>query len=247
MPFEICKKRQAVIDAEGHTLVLGGPGAGKTTLALFKAKQIIPTLKPGQKILFLSFSRSAVQQIMGRCREVLSRDERRSIDVRTYHGFCWDLLAAHGRALRGVPLVMVTPSEEGRARVRFDGDWSVESRRLLDTQSRVCFDLFAHASARLLEESVRLRNWIADLHPLIILDEFQDSDDDQWRLSKALASATTAAFLADPDQRIYDFRPGVRPDRLNILRAEFAPAETDLEDDNHRSRGSGIVAYANAV
>ena len=53
--------------------------------------------------------------------------------------------------------------------------------------------------------------------------------------------------MADADQRIYDFRPGVRPDRIDLLREALAPAETDLEADNHRSAGSLIVAYANAV
>jgi len=247
MPFEICAKRKAVIDAEGHVLVLGGPGAGKTTLALLKAKPVLATLKPGQKVLFLSFSRAAVQQILARCREVLTRDERKLIDVRTYHAFCWDLLNSHGRALRGTPLRMIAPGEEGRARTRFAGEWDGERRRLLDDESNVCFDLFAHASAQLIEESARLRAWIADLFPLIILDEFQDTDDDQWRLTRSLASATTAAFLADADQRIYDFRPGVRPERLDLLREAFNPAVTDLEEDNHRSGDSQIVAYANAV
>jgi DNA helicase-2/ATP-dependent DNA helicase PcrA len=247
MPFEICAKRQTVIDSQGHVLVLGGPGAGKTTLALLKAKPHIATLRPGQKIMLLSFSRAAVQQIVARCREVLNKDERKSIDVRTYHAFCWDLLNSHGRALRGSPLAMVTPRDEGRARTRFNGDWNAESRRLLDDDGKVCFDLFAHGAARLMEESTRLRAWIADLYPLIILDEFQDTDDDQWRLIMALAGSTTAVFLADADQRIYDFRPGVRPERLDLLREILAPAETDLEDDNHRSGGSQIVAYANAV
>jgi DNA helicase-2/ATP-dependent DNA helicase PcrA len=247
VPFEICAKRQAVINSEDHVLVLGGPGAGKTTLALLKAKPLIATLKPGQNLLFLSFSRAAVQQIVARCREVLNRDERKSINVRTYHAFCWELLHSHGRALRGSPLAMMTPRDEARARTAFNGEWSTESRRLLDEGSTVCFDLFAHAAARLIEESARLRAWISDLYPLIILDEFQDTDDDQWRLIKALAGATTAVFLADPEQRIYDFRPGVRPERLDLLREAFAPVETDLEDDNHRSGGSQIVAYANAV
>ena len=103
MPFEICAKHQAVIDADGHVLVLGGPGAGKTTLALLKAKPLLARLKPGQRILFLSFSRAAVQQILAHCREVLTRDERKLIDVRTYHAFCWDLLNSHGRALKGRP------------------------------------------------------------------------------------------------------------------------------------------------
>jgi DNA helicase II / ATP-dependent DNA helicase PcrA len=225
MPFEICEKRQAVIDAEGHVLVLGGPGAGKTTLALLKAKPLLARLKPGQKVLFLSFSRAAVQQILARCREVLTRDERKLIDVCTYHAFCWDLLQSHGRALRGIPLTMIRPGDEGRTRTQFDGDWDVERRRLLDHESHVCFDLFGHAAARLIEESQHLRRGIADVYPLIILDEFQDADNDQWRLIQTLSSATTAMFLADAEQRIYDFRPGVRPERIDLLRGALHPTE----------------------
>jgi DNA helicase-2/ATP-dependent DNA helicase PcrA len=69
MNFVVCEKRQGVIDAIGHVLVLGGPGSGKTTLALLKARALMPRLEAGQKTLFLSFSRAAVQQILTRCKE----------------------------------------------------------------------------------------------------------------------------------------------------------------------------------
>ena len=55
MAFKICERRQSVIDEEGHSLVIGGPGSGKTTLALLKSKGILDTLTPGQSILFLSY------------------------------------------------------------------------------------------------------------------------------------------------------------------------------------------------
>lgn len=48
-----------ILAAAGHLLVTGGPGSGKTTIALLKAQKRIPNLKPGQEILFLSFSRAA--------------------------------------------------------------------------------------------------------------------------------------------------------------------------------------------
>lgn len=249
MAFTICDKRQSIIDEEGHALVVGGPGSGKTTLALLKGKGILDSLKPGQNILFLSFSRAAVQQIQKRCREILAKDEMRRIDVRTYHSFCWDILHCHGRLLGGRPLKMMAPSEEGARRTQFSGDWSEESKRIKDEEGIVCFDLFASATAELLEGSVHLRKWMGQIFPLVILDEFQDSDDEQWRFVQQLSTATQTVFLADTEQRIFDesFRPGVRADRLDILKKEIALLEVDLRNDNYRSADSDILEVANCV
>ncbi|MEL6596549.1 MAG: ATP-dependent helicase [Pseudomonadota bacterium] len=249
MAFTICEKRQSVIDEQGHALVIGGPGSGKTTLALLKSKCILDTLAPGQSTLFLSFSRAAVQQILKRCREILTKEELKRIDVRTYHSFCWDILHCHGRLLGGRPLKMMAPSEEGTRRTQFDGDWAAESKRLKDEDGMVCFDLFAAATAELLEGSTHLRSWMGRLFPLVILDEFQDSDDDQWRFVQQLSQVTQTLFLADTEQRIFEgsFRPGVRADRLEILKDAIDLCEVDLQDDNYRSGDSDILAYADCV
>jgi len=249
MAFTICEKRQSVIDKQGHALVIGGPGSGKTTLALLKSKGILDTLAPGQSVLFLSFSRAAVQQILKRCREILTKEEMKRIDVRTYHSFCWDILHCHGRLLGGRPLRMMAPSEEGTRRTQFDGDWTVESRRLKEDEGVVCFDLFAAATAELFEGSTHLRSWMGRLFPLVILDEFQDSDDDQWRFVQQLSAVTQTMFLADTEQRIFEgaFRPGVRADRLDILKDAIDLHEVDLSDDNYRSADSEILAYADCV
>ena len=46
-----------IMEADGHLLVTGGPGSGKTTVSILKAAQIANcNLRPGQKILFLSFA-----------------------------------------------------------------------------------------------------------------------------------------------------------------------------------------------
>lgn len=249
MVFEVCEKRQSIIDTSEPALVIGGPGSGKTTLALLKSKELISCLEAGQSILFLSFSRAAVQQILKRCKEILAKDEMKRIDVRTYHSFCWDILNSHGALLGGKRLRMMSPSDEGAMRTQFDGDWLDESHRLLDQDGTVCFDLFASATATLFERSEHLRNWMGRLYPLVILDEFQDSDDEQWRFVRQLCDVTQTLFLADTEQRIFEgaFRPGVRADRLDILKAAVALNEVDLVDDNYRSGDSEILAFANTV
>lgn len=47
-------KRQAILNSKKNLLIMGGPGSGKTTIALFKAKQIVDSgiLKDSQKVLF---------------------------------------------------------------------------------------------------------------------------------------------------------------------------------------------------
>lgn len=59
--MDLTKVQKDILKTEGHLLVTGGPGAGKTTISILKAAKIARnSLKPGQRILFLSFARSTV-------------------------------------------------------------------------------------------------------------------------------------------------------------------------------------------
>ncbi len=111
MTFVLNDQRRSVLDEPGHVLVLGGR-ARKDHPCDFEGAGRNAGMKPGQTALFLSFSRAAVQQIITRCKTVLSPEELSKIEVRTYHSFCWELLKGHGRALRGSPIAMISPGRK---------------------------------------------------------------------------------------------------------------------------------------
>lgn len=225
----------------------GGPGSGKTTISLLKAKQVIAKLAASQEILFLSFSRAAVRQVMTRCKLILNRDERRVIEVQTYHSFCLEGLRSHGRLLNGLQARIAYPDIERIEKAEFDGDWSEELVRRAKAEGIFAFDQFAGAMADIVEGCSAVRTLLGRKYPLIIVDEFQDTDDDQWRIIAALSQVTTIFCLADPDQSIFQYDPRVDPLRLKKAEAFLKPKLVDLAGDNHRSPNGGILAFADAV
>lgn len=238
--------RRDILAAHGHLLIQGGPGCGKTTIALLKAATVLDALELEQRVLFLSFSRAAVRQISDRMRGVLNRTSRRRLEVRTFHSFFLELVRAHGPLLTGRPSTFIAPDRERQLRADFAGDWEPETRRLATDEGRYVFDRLAGTAATLLNNPA-VRHLYSDTYPLIIVDEFQDTNDDQWQAVRALSHSSTVVCLADPDQRIYDFVPGVDEKRIEHAIEHLNPTSFDLSKDNHRSPGGGLLDYANAV
>jgi DNA helicase-2/ATP-dependent DNA helicase PcrA len=252
MKLNICEDRQRILDARGHVLVTGGPGCGKTTIALAKAIQRIKEgLLEGQEILFLSFSRAAVARILEVARKDVPPELLRRVKIQTFHAFCWEMVRGHGYLL-GAPrsITLLLPHDERTLRSGADDDdpdWRIEQSRLFEHEGRLAFDLFAPKTRELLEKSPAFRALVADHHPLIIVDEAQDTGRDQWSCMAALAPHAQLICLADLDQQIYDWRPDVSPERLKEIVDVLKPEIVDLGTQNNRSAGVEIVKFGNDV
>ena len=264
------KGQKQILDAEQHLLVTGGPGSGKTTICIYKAAKYAENyLSSDRRILFLSFARATISRLTQaiELNKEITPEQKRQIAVETYHSFFWRILKTHGYLIE-LPrrISILNPSEEAielsdirlyfskkirqekqrkreleKARKTAEAE---ERVRLAFEEGRICFDLFAHLVAKILEESERIRHLISLMFPVIILDEFQDTDSEQWRIVRSLGKVCILNALADPEQRIYEFI-GADPARLDQFRQTFEPTEVNLGTENHRNAETEIAVFGN--
>ena len=247
--MKLCDKRKELLEANGHLLVMGGPGAGKTTISLLKANWLIDNgkLLPGQKVLFLSFARSTITNIQKTPKTLIPEKNRKLIEINTYHGFIWRLLQNYSYLINGQRRIsLLTPHIAGAHLAEFK-DAHLRSEKLEELYAEsglLSFDLFAKYAAELFNRSDRILRLITDTYPVIIVDEFQDTDINEWKFIKALGKYSTIIALADPEQRIYDFR-GASVKRIAKYIERFEPKVFDFEQENNRSTGKDITKFGN--
>ncbi len=244
---QLTPEQKRVVESNGRVLVTGGPGSGKTTTALAKAASFL-ALGEGLdcEVLFVSFSNAAVQRILGSSRSMLAGAELKRLRVSTFHRVALDILRSHGR-LVGLPSV-VRPLTVAEASVLPKGTARPVAARALERGGGlVRFERMVPLAVEVLRRSSTLRSAYQRRFPLVIIDEFQDTSDDQYDLAVLLAGSGTMVMLGDADQHVYDFAEKVREDRILHTQATCPGVKTFRLGQNHRSPASSVVRYARCV
>jgi len=244
--FKICEKRKGILDTDRHILIEGGPGSGKTTIALLKAKNIIDLnlLKPNQKVLFLSFARATIARIEEQAKGLFNKEHKKSIEINTYHGFSWSIIQAFGYLLTSHRVFkLITPPNLSAQLAEIPEKERYEfQKQLFHNYGTVSFDLFAEVASSILERSKKISSIISSAYPYLIVDEFQDTDIYEWNLIKQLGKQSKVIALADLNQRIYEFR-GASLTRIPEFSKHFQVSRFDLGLENNRSTGTDIVQF----
>lgn len=221
-------EQSAVVAAgeQDNLLVLAGPGSGKTRVVVHRCAYLIRVQRQApQSILVLCFNRLAALELRRRLLELLG-EEARGILVYTYHGLA---LRLTGRAFTA-------------------GSTDVDFTALLS-------DAVALLEGQITPpglEADELRDRLLGGFRSILVDEYQDIDEQQYRLVSAIAGRTLSeaegklAILAvgDDDQNIYQFR-GTNVEFIRRMETDYQATRHYLAE-NYRSSGH-IVAAANGL
>ena len=190
------------------------------------------TETPTPRVLFLTFSRAAVSQIVSRSPGVLPGSNRR-IEILTFHGLSHWLLRALGRyAGYGTEPIVV----QSDARTKLRGH----------DASRLRYEDLIPGATGILRRSQRLRHLVASRWGLVICDEAQDTSVEQWNLIQLVATRKLV-LLGDFNQMIYSsFVPGVSAKQFQRVR-EWVDKEVELLPRSHRDPSGIIPSVAEAV
>lgn len=217
----------------GRYAVLGGPGTGKTTTALWAARSYLDRHNgPARsRVLFLTFSRSAVDQIARRSSATIGPYEDR-IEIMTFHALAYRLIRAFGRyGGHGI----VEPSIQTQASEKLFGRGT----------GALSYDELMPMATELLRQSKRVNRLVQNRWDVVICDEAQDTSQDQWELLRMISHGVMV-LLGDPHQMIYAFRDGVSPRHFDAM-LEQVDRTIDLGTTSFRDPSRLVPALADAV
>lgn len=261
---------------DGPLMVIAGPGSGKTRMLTHRiAHLVLERDVPAGSCLAVTFTRKATEELRARLRRLLGEDAE-AVAVHSFHSLGLAILRAHAdRAGLGEDFRIATETERKAALAEASGVSDARAARLLkavsvlkrtgakgtgeDAEAQALLERIGHAngwvdfddlvvlSADLLEKHVDIAAAWRARFSYIAADEFQDVDEQQYRLLRLLAGDSgNLCVIGDPDQAIYGFR-GADAACFAHFERDFPSAPTLRLTLNYRSTGTIVEAASDFI
>ena len=216
---------------DDNMLILAGPGSGKTTVIVHRCANLLEVERiPARQILVLCFNHSSAMVLKKRLSKLVGRAAK-GVTVATYHGAAMRLAG-----------ISIRDMAESHNKDRIDFDGIIKGAvKLLKGEKDI---------AGIEPDEVRDRLLAGYSH--ILVDEYQDIDEDQYALVSAIAGRSfeaedgrlTILAVGDDDQNIYTFR-GANVRFIRRFQDDYR-AKIIYLVENYRS-SKHIIAASNAL
>jgi superfamily I DNA/RNA helicase len=262
---------------DGPLVVVAGPGSGKTRMLTHRVAHLVRERGvPAAACLAVTFTRRATEELQDRLAALLPSDAR-ACAVHSFHSLGLAILresfasaglrpdfriadererraalaAALGvtdskaaRLLKAVSLMKRTGREPDGADAAAA---AIACREIATAQNWVDFDDLVALPAALLEADAEAAALWRGRFSHLCVDEFQDVDEQQYRLLRCLAPPDgNVCVIGDPNQAIYGFR-GADAACFARFRQDFPSARTVRLGRNYRSTGTIVTAAAQVI
>ena len=290
----------AVNTLSGPMLVLAGAGTGKTRVITFRIARLTKKGVPPERILGVTFTNKAANEMQARLRELLPRPKKKAVkgdpkqkpkqpQISTFHSLCVRILRRHIEVLgyparfaiynRGdqealarsvlreinIPDNVMAPSQllywigswksksitPNQAMLQSDSDQTHVAaigfdryQKSLKNAGCVDFDDLLLLTEHLFHEHESIRNTEAARFDHLLIDEYQDTNNSQYRIVKSLADKhRNICVVGDDDQSIYGWR-GAEVEHILTFQKDWPDAKVIRLEENYRSTGA-IIDVAN--
>ena len=252
------RTQQAIVSdnrVETNVLIMAGPGAGKTRVLVHRIAYLVRCCRERpESIIALAYNRHAAVQIRQRLQDLIGNDAQ-GVLVMTLHSLAMRLT---GETFAQAPQQHAPNTETGAdagAEETSDDNPDRYFRAMLEravallgernTNGRNSPDDFL--------EQDQLRDRLLGGFRWILVDEYQDMNDVQYRLIRALSGSAridpgqklTTFAVGDDDQNIYSFQ-GASTEYIRRFEDEYSARKNYLTE-NYRSTKSIISAANHAI
>lgn len=261
-------QRQAITAEHKPVMIVAGPGTGKTKTLTARIAYVLLQGVSADTILALTFTNKAAGEMSERIRSIIGSAAMPTIA--TFHALCLAILRKEN-----MPVRFATDTERTQAiqqakkqadrtglttreasleisRAKGSVQPPLQSKSLvraynaiLQRQGLIDFDDLILHTYDLLKTQPAVRRRQQETFQHILIDEFQDTSELQWRLVQLLRGSDSVFVIGDPKQSIYGFR-GATLDMFAVFRHDFPDYTEVALEVNYRSQPQ-IVFAANAV
>ena len=224
-PLSPSQRAAVVNDDDRNCLILAGPGSGKTRVIVHRIAYLLRVKRvPARAIVALTFNRHAANEIRQRLQSLVGQ-EAYGVTIMTYHSLAMRMTG-----------------------VRFQRQERVDEQRLQEILAQAVALL---EGATLAHGEDELRDQLLGGYRYILVDEYQDIDELQYRLVGALAGRHAdqeqqlcILAVGDDDQNIYAWR-NTSNHYIERFQQDYQ-ADVEYLVENYRSNAH-IITVANQL